>query len=768
YPQSDQLVSTGIKHPILDGEFLIANTYLYLSEHREQTPFAALASWTGVADCDLTEENPQRLQCAQIDSAFLPTFGVNLEAGRVFTHDEDAPGARKVALISHVMWHTRFAGDPNVIGKTIPIDSVPTEIIGVLPADFELPTLQKVDLVVPQALAIRRYTPGDTGRPLRVFGRLRDGITVEQATAAMAPFAHEWLDGIPAPMRKQASFVLRRVRDFQIQDVKTASWILVATTLAILLIVCANVANLLLARAESRRREFEMRLVLGAGRWRLVRQTLVESLLLSGLGAALGGMLALLLVRMFRSLAPSGLPRIEQATVDGRVLFFLTTAAILCGIAAGIAPAFAGLRIETLGGWRASRSGLIVRRLLITAQIALSLTLLSDAGLLVESLRRMTHIDGGLNSAGQVTTAEITLGAVRHPSAQARQQFFDAIAGRLRANPMITSVAISDTVPPSGFIHNKPIAALEVIGRAASEQRTGSMVSWRSVSPEYFATVGVPILHGRGFTDADRTGPDLMIVSNALAHVLFGSANPIGQTIHIKGNGPNATIVGVAADAENAGLPGHSDPEYYLVRKVITDPQLGSSAGIVTRSLHTYDGQQFVIVRSAARPEAVAGWIRTEVTAMDPTCPITISTLAARVHEVSARPRFNATLLGLFAVAGLIIAATGLYGLIAYLVAQRRREIGVRLALGATAGRIARMVLSGALRSVSIGVVLGAAGAVATWRVLQSMLFDVGGRAQAGLLAFAVATLIGVAVLASLGPALRASRVDPAEALRHD
>jgi putative ABC transport system permease protein len=243
YPDAERLVSVGIQHPILpDGEFLIANTYLHMRE--QQTPFTALASWTGIADCDLTEENALRLACAQVDAAFLPTFGIAPQAGRNFTVDEDAPAARKVALISHGLWKSRFGSDRAVLGRTIPIDGIPTEIIGVLPSDFELPTLQKVDLVVPQALAIRRYTPGETGRPLRVFGRLKAGVSVEQAKAAIAPVAEEVFQLMPPSMRKQASFVLRPVRDLQIQDVKLASWILFATTLAILLMVCANVGNL--------------------------------------------------------------------------------------------------------------------------------------------------------------------------------------------------------------------------------------------------------------------------------------------------------------------------------------------------------------------------------------------------------------------------------------------------------------------------------------------------------------------------------------------
>jgi len=768
-PYAEDLVSVGLRHPIIpDGEFLLANTYLHMRE--EQTPFAALASWTGMADCDLTGENPARLACAQVDSAFLDTFGVVPEAGRTFTPDEDAPNARKVALISHGLWASRFGGDRSLLGKTVPIDGVLTEIIGVLPVDFELPTLQKVDLAVPQALAIRRYTPNETGRPLRVFGRLKKGVSIAEAKSAMEPEAEDILKLVPPAMRKQASFVLRPVRDLQIQNVKLASWILFATTLAILLIVCANVGNLVLARSEARRREFAVRMALGAGRWRLTRQTLAESLLLSSLGAAFGVLLAWTLVRLFRAWAPVGLPRIEQASVDSRVLVFLVAMTLFCGVAVGLLPVFGGIRLEMLAGWRSggpARTGHLLRRVLVTAQIALSLTLLSDASLLLDSLRRMTSVDGGLGRAESVMTAEIVLPNARHPNAQSRQQFFDTVAERLRANPMVTAAAISDTVPPSGFIHNKPMSGLRVVGRPDEEQLTGGTVSWRSISPDYFEAMGVRIQRGRGFMESERTSKtSSIVVSFTLGKALFGQTNPVGHVIHFMPNGPDAEIIGVAADADNSGTPGNSDPEYYVLRKVVEDPAAGTDVGMVTRALHNYDGQAFVIVRSAASPAAVAGWIRAEVAALDPTVAMTIATVGDRVRAVSARPRFNATLLSLFALIGLVVAAIGLYGLITFLVVQRTREFGVRMALGATAGRIGRIVLGGALRSSGAGVLLGLVGAISSARLLRSILFGAVDQVQLVLLSAFV--LVAIGVLASLAPALRASRVDPAEALRQD
>jgi predicted permease len=772
YPNSDQLVSVGIRHPILEGEFLLANDYLHLREQLQerQSPFAALTSWTGLADCDLTEENPLRLSCAQVESTFLPAFGIQPALGRNFNRDEDRPDGRKAVLISYGLWQSRFAGDPRTIGRTIPVDGVPTEIAGVLPRDFELPTLQRVDLVVPQALKTMQYRPGETGRPLRVFGRLKDGVTVEQARAMLQPLVQEFLRLLPLPqqMRKGATAVLRSVRDFQIQDVKLASWVLFGTTLAILLIVCANVANLLLARSAARQKEFAMRLALGAGRGRLVRQTLTESLLLSIFGAACGSGVAWILLRVFKGLAPASIPRMQQATLDPRVLLFTVLMTLLCGILLGIAPAFANLRTETVTGWRASggaRYG--VRRLLTIAQIAVSLILLSDAGLLLESLRHMVRLAPGMNTEG-VVTADITVGPQRYPNAARRQQFFDDLTARLRSNPLVAAAAVSDTVPPLGFIHNRPLAGLQVAGQPALEPGVGGMVSWRLISPDYFTALGIPILRGRGFREAERSSKEeAIVISASLARRLFDNEDPVGRVIRIWPKAPDSSVIGVAADVDNAGIPGHSDPEYYVLRKRITDPKAGTDVTLITRTLHVYDGEAYVIVRSAAGSGAVANWIRTEAAALDSTVPVTIATAQQRVRAISERPRFDAFLLSLFAVIGVVLAASGLYGLIAFLVIERTQEIGVRMALGATPGRIARLVAYDALRWTAVGIGIGLVGAAITARSLRGILFEVPAENPA-LFSAAAMVLLATALAATLGPAWRASNIDPMQALREE
>ena len=520
YPDSDRLVSIGVTIPIVDGEFLMANDYFNLREH-PIAAFSAVTSWTGVADCDLTEQNPRRLTCAQVESTFLPTFGIVPVLGHNFTREDDRRNPPKVALVSYGLWASRFAASPEVIGKTIEIDGFPTRVVGVLPRDFELPNLAHADFVVPQALAIERYIPRQFSRPLRVFGRLRPGITTAQAIQmARAYMVEGLLQSLPPERIAEARTVIRSLRDYQIQDVKRASWVLFGATLAVLLIVCANVANLLLARALSRQREMATRVALGAGRGRLVWQALTESTALGLLGALPGCALAWALLKLFQFLAPLSIPRLQQATLDPRVLSFTLAITFLCGIAFSLAPSF-------------SRARSRLKHVLMTAQVAISLTLLSTAGLLVASLSKLQSVGEGIG-VEHVVTADIAVGLARYPNAQSRQEFFETLASRLRPMPGVEAVAISDTVPPSGFVHSKPLGSVQVVGRPALDHRPGGIVAWRRVSPEYFAALGIPMLQGRGFRPEEITGKSpAVVISNSLARKVFPGEQAVGRAIHL-------------------------------------------------------------------------------------------------------------------------------------------------------------------------------------------------------------------------------------------
>ncbi|HEY3939983.1 MAG TPA: ABC transporter permease [Bryobacteraceae bacterium] len=771
YPDADRLVSFGVTLPFMDGEFLMANDYFYLRD-RSAEVFSSITSWTGMSDCDLTEENPQRLACAQVESSFLPTFGVVPLAGRNFNRDEDRRNAPKVVLVSYGLWMSRFGGRREAIGKIISLDGTPTRIVGVLPRDFELPTLAHADLVVPQALAIEQYRPGQQGRPLRIFARLRNGVTLKRAgEVAYAYVRQGLLENLSPARRAEAGVVIRSLRDYQIADVKLAAWVLFAATGAILLIVCANMANLLLARSVGRKREWAVRRALGASRGRLLSQNFTESSLLSLAGLAPGCGLAWALLKIFQALAPTSIPRLERATLDVRVLLFLLLTTFVSGLAFGLAPALATSRLEVLSGWRAvggTRHGL--RHLLTTAQVAVSLVLLAAAGLLVESLWNLQNVNSGIGAA-HVVTADITVGSARHPNAQSRQQFFETLTERLRHMPGVEAVAISDSVPPNGFVHSKPLGAVQQVGREAAARDPGGIVAWRRVSPEYFSALGIPMLEGRTFREAERNSADnVVILSGSLAHRVFPEGGAVGRRVHLfrdPADFPGSLVVGVCGDAPNRGLAEKPDPEYYILRKNVADPNAGRDASLVTRSLHYYDGEAFVIVRSRARPEVVAKWIRAEVGALDRTVPVNIRTMQQRLNSVSERPRFSALLLCFFALTGVLLAASGLYGLVSFLVAQKTQEVGVRMAVGATPAQIGRWILGHALRWSLGGVAVGLIGTAAAVRALGSLLFQV--KAENPLLfAMAALLMILVTIAAAWMPSRRAAKIDPMVALRHE
>jgi predicted permease len=761
YPEEERLVSVGMVAPIEPSEFLLASDYL--EWRRRQQPFTAITSWSGVTDCDITDQSPVRVSCARVESNFLDAFGIQPWIGRSFTAEEDRPNAPRVALISYGLWQSRFARDPGVTRKTLLLDGEPAAIIGVLPRDFELPTLARADLVVPQKLDEARQQRPNIGAVLRVFARLKPGFTPPQAAAALGPLFEESLEFVPPQFRKEVRLQVRSLRERQVADARLASLVLLGAVLAVLLIACAIVANLLLARAARRRREWAVRAALGAGRARLIRQALTESLLLSVMGGLAGCLLAYALLRWFVSLAPQGIPRLEQAQLDPRVLLFTFAASLVCGVLFGLAAALHRPRAADLAGGRTvGASGSLGRHLLVGAQVAVSVVLLAGAGLLLRSLWNLQNEPLGMNTRNVLTTS-IVLGRQSYPETSRRQSFFEELESRLRRAPGVTALAISDTLPPSGQTRTMIYSRIEVPGRAPLEEGTGGMVVWRAVTPEYFAALDIPILAGRGFQEQDREPHQhAVILSDALARRLFPSDDPLDKQIRFGGREETwHTVIGVAADVKNAGLTGPSDAEYYLVRQHAPSP--------FAEWLMSGDGgrRARVVLRAEANPNMAAAWMKAEIAALDPTLPVSIDTLGQQVSQLAQRPRFNAVLLGLFASTGLLLAAVGLYGVMAFLVTERTREIGVRMALGATPAAISRLVLSHAARWTLGGALLGLAGAFAATRLLKTMLFGVEDRDPATLLAAAV-VLLAVALLAAWIPSRRAASVDPMTALRLD
>ncbi len=742
FRDSGRLVSLGIKAPVLPYDFLLGAGYLQLKRH-VPAGLEAVTTWVGVNDCDLTDGEPVRLSCAAVESTFLATLGVTPVLGRNFTAAEDAPRAPKTALLSYGLWQSRFAGRPDVVDRVISVDGQPARIVGVLPRDFETPTLARADLLVPQQVDDAMLARAVTGRPLRVLGRLRPGLSVAQlqaqgdaVLAAEVASAHGHLPGA-----SDIELRVRTLRDLQMGDARTVSWVLFGTVLTVLLLACANVMNLVLARGYARRREMAIRVALGASRWQLLRQGLTESLLLAGAGGAAGAGLALAMVRLFVRIAPEGIPRLAAATLDWRVLAFTLVCSLAAGVGFTLAPRF-------------SRG----RAFLVVTQFALSLALLTGAGLLGRALWKFQQKPLGMETQ-QVMTTSLSLSTQRYGQAAQQLAFAEELEQRLRVVPGISEVAIGDSYPPNVPQRSRPAAVLQIDGRQAGTPQQGPVV-WRAVSPEYFHALGIRILRGRTFTEQDRSeknGP--VILSESLARRLFGEADPLGHFLGIQGLPERAPIVGVAENVRNSGGTAPDDPEYYVPRSHAADAGIYAAPNELRRMA--------AIVRTPMAPDAAARVLRQTVAAMDAALPVDIATLAQSTAHMAVRPRFAATLLALFAAIGLALAAFGLYGVLGFVVAQRTREIGVRMALGATPGAIGRMVLGSAGRWLALGLVCGLGLSVAVSRALGALLLGVSA-ADPVAWAAAAGVLVAVAFLAAWFPSRRAARVDPMETLRQE
>jgi putative ABC transport system permease protein len=753
YPQEERLVSFGLLAPIERNEFMLGASYVDF--RKNPGPFESVTSIApGTTDCDVTEENPIRLNCGVVEQNFLPTLGVQPILGRNFTREEDRPNGPRAALLSYSLWKSRFGADPGVLSRAISLDGSLTKIIGVLPSSFEMPTLRSADILVPQALDEEQQRKSAPGAVLRTFARMKPGINAPQAIAGLQPWFEQALQGAPPEFRKEIHLSVRTLRDRQIRDVRLASWILLGAVFAVLLVACTNVANLLLARATGRERELAVRAALGASRVRLARQALTESVLLGLSGGAMGCWVAALLLRLLVSIAPEGIPRLPQAGLDLRVVVFTFGVAFTSAILFGVAPALSRPAPEMLSGKQAHATARsLARQILVSAQIAISLVLLAAAGLLLRSLWNLQNVPTGIETQ-KVLTETIALADYRYPNPPQQIAFFTELEARLKHLPGVTAVALSDSLPPAGQMRSTIFATIEVAGRPLLAEGTGGMVGWRAVTPEYFSALSIPIVQGRGFREEDRLPSENSIVlSETLARALLPNENPIGKRLRLfRMEGPWRTVVGIAADVKNNGLAAGADPEFYLPWK--NDPVISFRGGNV-------------IVQTRMNPKAVSAWMRGETAGLDSMLPVKIETMSQRIGKLADGPRFNAVLLSLFAGMGVLLAAIGIYGVVGFLVAQQTREIGVRMALGASPQGILKMVLSNVARWTISGAALGLLGAWFCARLLESLLFEVRAH-DPFLLGSALCVLLAVAFLAAWIPARRAMRVDPMVALRYE
>jgi putative ABC transport system permease protein len=750
YGHADRLVNVGMAFPGVerpDQSQVLLHGGEYLERWKPApAPFTTVTTTADAGQtCDVTEQPPERLLCADVESNLLQTLGVRVAVGRDLTPDDDVRGAPPVAIISDAVWRRRFGADPGVIGGTIDLNGKRTRVIGVLPAGFAVPG-GKADILLPQQLS-----PSD-GRLLAAFGRLKPGVTPEQAEAAIASI----IDATAKSTNKRRTDNYRPrvvpLRQYLVGDTSRLAWLLLGAVAGLMLIACVNVVNLILARMAVRDREFAVRSALGAGRARLARLAITESVLLAVAAGGIGLLLAAAALRVFVRLAPSSIPEIDQASLDMRVFIVAAVLALAAGIAVGIWPALAVLRRRALqyGSRATAPARPRMRFTLVTAQIALTVALLAGSALLLRTLWNLVAVPLGYQSERVITMTVIP--NVARYAADARGPFFERVLERIREIHGTAAATMSSAAPPNGV-------ALAGMNFSVDHQRAPvemrSLIRLREVTPGYFQTFGIRILRGRAFVEADRIAQPAVILSESAARILFPGQNPIGHTVQLPGASEWAEVVGIAREIRNTGPTLEPAPELYA---------LWRRSG---KSVTSFSGMAFFAIRTQTRTSAAVAFLKQAVADLDPQLPVTIRILDDEVARLTERPRFLAWLLSAFAGLALLLAAAGLYGVASYLVTQRTRDLGVRIALGAAPGDVAREVIAEAGRWIAAGAAAGALLAWMTTRAIESQLFEV---AAADPVSWAAAFMVlGAALLAAVArPAARAAHVNPIVALQAD
>jgi predicted permease len=685
-----------------------------------------------------------------VSASLFPTLGVSPVLGRTFTREEDAPNGPAAVVLSHGFWRSRLGGDRNAVGRTIVVDGEPRRVVGVMPAGFGVPGGAAAELWLPIAFDPATDYRVEGGRYLRVVGRLAPGATIESAAAELRAIARRLADAHPV-YNAQWSAVVVGLHTHLVRGARRPLLVLAGVVAFVLLIACANVANLALARAAERRREVAVRAALGASRWQVVRGQLAESLLVSCMGGGLGLLVALWGTQALVAAAPSNLPRAAEVGIDGRTLAFTAILSLLTGVVFGLVPALEATRADlqsTLreGGRGASRGR--ARGALVVAQVALSLVLLVGAGLMIRSFARLNRVDPGFD-AGHVFTAKIGLPGSRYGEPAQEAAFARALMERVRAVPGVQAASLTMYLPfdcpcsrDSYWIAGRPVPR--------PEDQTGMSVL--AVDPDYFRTLGIPVLRGRPFTDADGpSSPRVVVISQSLAQAAFPNEDPIGRHLQMNwGDTLDAEIVAVVGDVRAYGLDSMPDQTTYWP---LAQFQVGGFA---------------LVARAAGDPMALARPIADQLHALDADLPLADPRpLDSYLGASVATRRFIMLLLGSFAAVAVALAAIGIGGVIGNTVARRTREIGVRLALGAQPADVLRMVLRQGMALTAAGIGAGLVGAFALTRVLRSLLY---GTSPTDALTYgAVALLLGVvAFVAAWLPARGATRVDPIVALQSE
>ena len=727
------------------GRFSVAPA-TFLDWQRQSSSFAGLAAYTTGSATIPASDGAERVPSLLVSADLFDVLGVQPALGRTFTKEEDAPGRAGVAVISHGMWQRRFGGAGDILGRTVAVNGRPTQIVGVMPPDFYFPT-RTVELWMPLAL-----NPANASRGahfLGVVARTKPNVTLEQAGAEMKALSERLAQQYPESARESAETV--SLLEQVVGRIRPAILTLFAAVGIVVLIACANVANLLLVRATVREKEIAIRTALGAGRGRVALQMLVESVVLAIVGGSLGLLLAYLAVPAIQSLSAGTIPRVDDVTVDTKVLSFVALASVATGILFGLFPAWRATRstvsstLKEGGRGFASGGGHWVRNTLLVVEVAMSIVLLVGAALLLRSFSRLTSVDPGFDQE-KVLAFQIGLPQVKYPQPQQRQAFFETLLERLDAIPQIAGAGMVQAVP----FRSSYTLSFEIQGRPPGQAGEGPSANYRVASPGYFAAMGIPVVRGRAFSDRDSTdAPKVAIVDQAFVNRHFPNEDPIGRGIDI-GNGTDGyyEIVGVASDVRQAGLGESPDPTMYVPYR------------------QDVFSQMWVVVRTEGDPAALSPLVRQTLQSLDPSIAAALmSPLKDVITNSVGQERFSMLLLALFALIALFLASVGLYGVVAYSVSQRTQEIGVRMAIGAQGRDVIAMIVGGGMKLALIGVAIGIAGALALASVVSSMLYEV---TPFDPISYTVTpiVLLAVAVLACYIPARRAMRIDPIMALR--
>ena len=747
FPQPDRIVVIRETNLPQFPEFSVSPPN-YLDWAKQTKSWQYLAAYSG-AQVNLTGEGePQRLIGVKATAHYFDVYQIKPVLGRTFVPEEDAPGKDHVVVLSHAFWQRVFGSEPNVVGRAIQLNGEPYTVIGVAPPHFG--EASKVDTWVPMG-----FKPDETaadargGHYLNVVGRLRPSVNITSARAELELLAAQLARQYP-DSNLGWGVTMSPILDYSVRDVRPILYTLLGAVGCVLLIACANIANLLLARATARHRELSIRTALGASRARLVRQLLTESILLGLAGGAAGVLLARWGLDLLLTLAPSTLPRTNDIHLDASVLIFSLALSALTGVIFGIAPALLAAHTDVQEGLKQGARGSTdargrLRGALVVVEVAFALVLLGGAGLLARSFMRLTHVDPGF-APEHATVLRLALPEKKYEKSEQQLAFADALLSRLRVLPGVQAAGLTHSLP----LISDWVLGFKIEGRPEVRPADLPNTNYYSVTPDYFPAMGIRLIRGRLFNQHDDArAPRVAIINETLARQFFPNEDPIGKRILVT-NGPDVwrQIVGIVGDIKQYGVDKETTSQTY-------EPY----AQYPFRSLN-------VVLRTSDSGASLAGALRPAVYAVDKDQPVgTIQPLEEILGATIAKQRFAMLLLIVFSSVALVIAAVGIYGVMAYSVVQRTSEFGIRMALGAQRSDVLRLVLSHAGKLVSLGLVIGLGATFAASRLMGSMLFQTNAHDP---LTFSLTTLLlaAVAIAACLLPARRATRVNPIEALR--